>query len=149
MEAFEVRIVDTDETPTAVVRATSSWSEYPALWPRLLERVWSVVRERGVPAGRNVMRYLDDVPHVEVGVELEGPCEDLGELERSQLPPGRAATTVIVGQLTADRIGLAHDAIHRYCGRNGISLNGERWEIYGHQRGDPDLIETAVYWPLS
>jgi effector-binding domain-containing protein len=149
MEAFEVRIVDTDETPTAVVRATSSWAEYPALWPRLLERVWSVVRERGVPAGRNVMRYLDDVPHVEVGVELEGPCDDLGELERSWLPGGRAATTVIVGQLTAERIALAHAAIHRYSRSNGITLTGQRWEIYGHQRGDPAAIETAVYWPVS
>jgi effector-binding domain-containing protein len=149
MEAFEVRIVDTDETPTAVVRATTSWDEYPALWPKLLERVWSVVRERGVPAGRNVMRYLDGVPHVEVGVELERPCDDLGELERSQLPAARAATTVIVGQLTAERMGLAYDAIHRYCGSNGISLGSERWEVYGHQRGDPAAVENAVYWPLS
>ena len=149
MEAFEVRIVETDETPTAVIRTSTSWDEYPALWPKLLERVWSVVRERGVPAGRNVMRYLDDVPRVEVGVELEGACDGLGELELSSLPAGRAATTVIVGQLTAERIALAHAAIHRYCGGNGISLAGERWEVYGHQRGDPAAIETAVYWPVS
>jgi hypothetical protein len=37
-----------------------------------------------------VMLYLDDVPHVEVGVELRQPCPLTGAWWRPQCPPGPA-----------------------------------------------------------
>ena len=50
----------------AVVATATSWAEFPGLWRSLLDEV----REHA--QGRNVMVYLDDVPHVEVGVLVRG-----------------------------------------------------------------------------
>jgi hypothetical protein len=147
MEAPEVRIVETSEVPTAVIRASTTWEAYPALWPQLLGEVWTLVRERQLPAGRNVMRYLDGVPNVEVGVELDG-FEAVGRIVPSTLPAARAALAIAPGEPTRDGIAAAHDAVHRYCDAQGLVLDGSRWEIYSHQREDVTL-QTEVYWSLD
>jgi hypothetical protein len=61
-----------DAQPTAVIAESTTWEAYPELWPRLLDEVWSAVRPRRgeIAPGRNVMLYTDDVPNVEVGVEV-------------------------------------------------------------------------------
>jgi hypothetical protein len=61
--------------PTAVVAATTTWQEFPALWKQLLDEVWTCLRAADIHRGcPNVMLYKDDVPHVEVGVVLNQPC---------------------------------------------------------------------------
>src|SRR5262249_10283349 len=50
-----VAVVETRETPTAVIAERTSWERFPALWRVLLDEVWSFVRNAGVDAGRNVM----------------------------------------------------------------------------------------------
>src|SRR5581483_11326223 len=71
-------------SPTAVIAETTTWAEYPQVWRRLLDEVWSVVRPDGsITAGRNVMLYHDDAPNVEVGVEVEAPFEPIGRVVSS------------------------------------------------------------------
>lgn len=73
-ELVNVSQITVRAQPTAVIAETTTWEAYPRLWPRLLDEVWSAVRperETIVP-GRNVMLYRDDVPNVEVGVEVAG-----------------------------------------------------------------------------
>src|SRR5690349_7124023 len=80
---------------TAVLAATTTWAEYPALWRRLLDEVHANVRWGGSGhKGRNVMLYLDGTPSVEVGVELDQPVTLTGRLLRSALPEGPVAMTV-------------------------------------------------------
>jgi hypothetical protein len=70
-----VTVADVAARPTAVVAAATTWQEFPALWKELLDEVWACLRAGGVHGGcRNVMLYRDDLPHVEVGVELGQPC---------------------------------------------------------------------------
>jgi hypothetical protein len=38
--------VTVEARPTAVIAETTSWAEFPAVWPRLLDEVWSAVRPR-------------------------------------------------------------------------------------------------------
>src|SRR5207302_2121123 len=67
-----IRTMTAAARPTAVLAATTTWQEFPALWRRLLDEVHAHVRWGGPGRkGRNVMLYHDDVPHVEVGVELD------------------------------------------------------------------------------
>ena len=73
--SYEVKVTDVAARPTAVVPATTTWQEFPTLWRGLLDEVWAYLHAGGVNRGcRNVMLYRDDVPHVEVGVELRVPC---------------------------------------------------------------------------
>jgi effector-binding domain-containing protein len=144
-----VSIVATRPTPTAVIREATTWERFPTLWGELLDEVWGYVRGAGVQAGRNVMLYLDDVPNVEVGVELEGTlAESSGRIVASALPEGSAATTVARGAPSREGIAAAHAAVVDWCDANGHARTGVRWEVYDHWRDDPDSFETAVYWLL-
>jgi effector-binding domain-containing protein len=148
--AHVVSIVATSPTPTAVIRDTTTWERFPTLWRELLDEVWAHVRGAGVQAGRNVMVYLDDVPNVEVGVELEGTLTaPSGRIVESALPEGRAATTVARGAPSPEGIAAAHAAVVEWSRANGHELTGTRWEVYDHWRDDPDSFETAVYWLLA
>ena len=148
--AHAVSIVATGAAPTAVIRETTTWERFPTLWRELLDEVWAHVRGAGVQAGRNVMVYLDDVPNVEVGVELEGTLiAPSGRIVASALPEGRAVTAVARGAPSPEGIAAAHAAVVEWSRANSHELTGTRWEVYDHWRDDPDSFETAVYWLLA
>lgn len=56
---YDVKIECIAECPTAVVRAQTTWREFPALWPALLGEVWAFLRATpGLHTdGHNVMVY--------------------------------------------------------------------------------------------
>jgi len=139
--------VRAEAIPTAVIAETTTWDAFPSLWPALLDEVWAFVRRAGLDAGRNVMLYKDDVPHVEVGVEVGGAFAGEGRVVPSTLPGGLAAKTVERGPPSREGIGAAHARVRAWCEANEHELDGTRWEIYGHWlEEDPASFETEVYW---
>src|SRR5438876_11679944 len=79
--SFQVTMTDVGARPTAVVPATTTWQEFPTLWRELSDEVWACLHAGGISRGwRVIMLYLDDVPHVDVGVELVIPCPFIGRL---------------------------------------------------------------------
>jgi effector-binding domain-containing protein len=145
----DAHVLDVAPRPTAVVAVTTTWAEYPALWPALLEEVYEVVRPRpdlappGEPPGhlwRNVMLYEGDAPSVEVGVLAAAPFEPVGRVVPSRLPGGRVAMALHRGDYA--ELGATHDAVRRQALAQGPALPGVRWEIYGH----PPEVEIEVYW---
>ena len=134
--------------PTAVIAETTTWPEYPRVWPRLLDEVHAGVQwAGGGRKGRNVMLYLDDRPNVEVGVELDQPASLTGRVVRSSLPAGTVAMTVHYGEYAG--LADAHDAVIRWCDANGRRRAGPRWEVYGHWHDDPAQVRTDVYHLLA
>jgi effector-binding domain-containing protein len=127
---------------TAVVAETTTWEEYPELWRRLLDEVWTAVRSQDqIAPGRNVMLYKDDRPSVEVGVEVERSFEPLGRVVCSSLPAGRVATTTHRGSF---EVASAHEAVIAACDRLGLERLGPLWEIYGHWN-KPGDEEVEIY----
>jgi effector-binding domain-containing protein len=146
--SHEVRLGSAAARPTAVVAATTTWPEFPALWRELLDQVWACLRAGGIERGcRNVMLYLDDVPHVEVGVELTQPCPLTGRVVASHLPAGSVATTVHIGPYSG--LGAAHQAVRDWCAEQGRQLAGPRWEVYGPDDPDPAKVWTEVCYLLA
>jgi hypothetical protein len=128
--------------PTAVVAERTSWAAFPALWPRVLDEVWAAVRSSdGIAPGRNVMLYLDDVPSVEIGVEVAGPFEAIGRVVPSALPAGRAATA----RGWVKDIAAPHDAVVAWCEARGLARTGVCWEVYGHQREGSADVDVDVF----
>ncbi|HEY1920793.1 MAG TPA: hypothetical protein VGH27_34925 [Streptosporangiaceae bacterium] len=87
--------------------------------------MWSFLRG-GAPEGlyqngHNIMLYKDDVPNVEVGVEVSGPFESAADVVASVLPGGLVAT-----------------AVH----------TGPRWEIYGDPDPSTGDFSVDVFWSL-
>jgi hypothetical protein len=97
--AYEVTIERTTECPTAVVKANTTWREFHALWPTLLDEVWAFLgRTPGLRnEGHNVMLYRNDVPEVEVvvevGVQVTKPFWAAGRVVPSTLPAAEVAAT--------------------------------------------------------
>ena len=128
--------------PTAVVPAVTTWAAFPRVWKGLLDQVWDELRAAGITRGcPNVMLYLDDVPHVEIGVLYDGP-PPAAPVVRSELPAGRVASTVHRGPYA--ELGAAHDAVKRWCARQGLATTGVRWEVYGPHHDDPARLEVEV-----
>ena len=93
------------------------------------------------------MLYRDDVPHVEVGVELGQPCTLTGRVVASTLPAGQVAMTVHRGPYAG--LESAHEAMLDWCAAQGRRPPGPRWEVYGPHRDNPAEVWTEVYWLLS
>jgi effector-binding domain-containing protein len=146
--SHDVTLEEVAARPTAVVKATTTWPEFPRLRPTLLDEVWACLRAGGIERGcRNVMLYRDDVPHVEVGVELTQPCPLTGRVVASSLPAGLVARTVHWGSYAG--LGPAHRAVVDWCGGEGRQLTGARWEVYGPHRDDPAEVWTEISWLLA
>ena len=92
------------------------------------------------------MLYWDDMPHVEVGVELHVPCPLTGRVAASTLPAGRVAMTVHRGPYAG--LAAAHRAVLDWCAAQGRRPAGPRWEVYGPHRDDPAEVWTEVYYLL-
>ena len=144
---YDVSLVEAEPRPTAVVTATTTWPQFPALWGQLLGEVWASLHAAGVDRGcRNIMLYLDDVPNVEVGVLFDRPVTLAGRVVRSALPAGTAAMTVHRGPF--GDVGAGHEAVRSWCSAHGRQPAGVRWEIYGPHHDDPAQQWTEVYWLL-
>jgi effector-binding domain-containing protein len=146
--AYEVSVSAISSRPTAVIDAATTWQAFPSLWPELLGEVWACLQESGVTGGcPNVMLYKDDVPHVEVGVELRQPYPLSGRVRNSTLPAGDVAMTVHRGPYNG--LADAHRAVIDWCAAQGLQPAGPRWEIYGPHHDDPDQLRTEVFYLLS
>src|SRR5260370_10624157 len=112
--AYDVRIERTAECPTAVVRANTTWREFPTLWRTLLDDVWAFLGATpGLRTdGHNIMLYRNGLAKgevaVEVGVQVTRSFEAAGRVVPSTLPAGEAVATVHPGK--PPEIGAAHDA---------------------------------------
>src|SRR5579863_735090 len=87
-----VTVKTVEPTPTAVVAEATTWAEFPAMWMPMLDKVWGFLRG-GAPEGlykqgHNVMLYKDDVPNVEVGVQVSGSFDRAGDVVASTLRAG-------------------------------------------------------------
>ena len=145
-----VRMTSVQPSPTAVVRATTTWPEFPSLWRQMLDEVWRFLRD-APPAvrkhGHNVMLYKDDLPTVEVGVQVNGSFESRGSVVPSALPGGRVVTATHPGPI--DKLGETHDAIHMWCAERGLEISRVRWEVYGDPSPDTGHFDVDVFWALA
>ena len=146
---YEVTLRTTAACPTAVVAQATTWAEFPRVWPLLLDEVYAFIRGGGaIQSGHNIMLYRDDVPNVEVGVQVDGPFEPSGRVTPSELPGGTRRHHRPSRRLRRTR----------RCTHGGPSLvrspvdmrsPGTRWEIYGDWREDPQELETEVSWVVE
>ena len=147
----EVTAKTVEPTPTAVVAAATTWAEFPKMWRPMLDEVWSYLRsdagEGLYKHGHNIMLYKDDVPNVEVGVQVSGSFAPRGPVVSSTLPGGLAATATHTGPIAS--IGDTHHAVCAWSTANGYRLAGTRWDIYGDPDPSTGAFDVEVYWSLA
>jgi effector-binding domain-containing protein len=140
-----------ESVPLAVIRRQATASELARVVPECCGLVWNVVRAQQAQAGRHVAIYWDASIRLEVGVELQGPFTEHGEVVRSATPAGMVALATHFGPYGG--LGAAHDAVHQWSRVNHHRLAGPKWEIYGHWQPewhtDPSRIRTDVCYLVS
>jgi hypothetical protein len=130
--------------PAAVVAATTTWPELPSLRGTLLDEVWTVIRAGGVErAGHDVMLYEDDVPHVEVGVQVTGPFARSGGWSRRRCRPA-GSPRPSTGGCAPGPVRPTRPVPPPGRRAQGHALGRVRWEIYGDDTDDPAAVETEV-----
>lgn len=151
MPSNAVTVVTVEPRLTAVVAQTTTWEEFPSLWPQLLDEVYGVVRRSpdltDQASWQNVMLYRDGTPTVEVGVLVSRPFAPEGRVIVSELPGGTVARSVHRGDY--GQLGSTHDAVRAYVDAHSLKPAGPLWEIYGHSHPDQSKVETEVYWQLA
>jgi effector-binding domain-containing protein len=146
----DVTVKMVEPMPTAVVVAATTWAEFPRLWGPMLDKVWAFLRG-GAPGGlwehgHNIMLYKDDLPNVEVGVQVAHSFDPAGEVVASSLPGGLVGTATHHGPVT--QIGDTHDAVAERSKAMGYRLAGPRWEIYGDPDPSTGDFDVDVFWLL-
>jgi effector-binding domain-containing protein len=147
----EVSVRTVEPTATAVVAATTTWARFPAAWRPMLDEVWRFLRghapEGLYEQGHNVMLYLDDVPTVEVGVQVSGSFEPVGDVVASTLPGGLVATATHTGPIGG--LGDTHRAVREWASANGHLPAGPHWEVYGDPDPATGAFDVEVFWLLE
>jgi effector-binding domain-containing protein len=148
--SYVVKLQRVDSVPLAVIRRQARLSDFSRVVPELCGLVWNAVRAQHVQAGRHIAIYWDGI-RFEVGVELDGPFAEHGEVVHSATPAGLVASTTHFGPYRD--LSSAHDAVHEWCRASNHRLAGPKWEIYGHWQpdwdADPSRIRTDVYYLLA
>ena len=151
MTSYAVQLQQLESVPLAVIRRQARPADLSRLVPECCGVVWEAMRAQKAKAGRHVAIYWDGSIRLEVGVELQGPFSEQGEVVRSATPAGVVASTTHLGPYGG--LGAAHDAVHEWCRANNRRLAGPSWEIYGHWESewdaDPSRIRTDVYHLLT
>jgi effector-binding domain-containing protein len=153
MPHSDVRAQRADGIPLAVVRRQTRQADLPRVVPEGCGLVWNALRAQGVRGGRHVAMYWEWDPAIrlEVGVEIDVPFAEQGELVRSATPAGLVASVTHLGPYQHMR--AAHDAIHAWCKAENQKIAGPSWEIYGHWQpewdANPSLIRTDIFYLLK
>ena len=149
---YDVRLEQLGSHPLAVVRRRASKHELGKVVMDACGLVWGVLRAQQVAgAGRHVALYWDGEINLEVGVEMDTPFADYGEVVGSATPAGAVATVTHLGPY--GRLHEAHQAILKSCAQRGYRLAGPSWEVYGHWidewNADPAKIRTDIFYLLE
>ena len=150
--SYEIEIVSSEPTLTAVIRSHVRPKELSQFVPAACGEVWSFIRSAKLSRpGRHLALYLDAQGSVEVGAEVAEPFTDGPRVHCSRLPAGRAAHTVHFGPY--GRLSEAHLAVRTWCAGHGYRVTGVSWELYGHWQeswnADASKIRTDVFYQLD
>ena len=92
MADYELRLEHVKPRALAVARGAAARGNLGPTIIGLLDKVWPVLRAQGIRTGHNVVMYLDDLAHLESGVEIFGDFSPTAEVHLSATPSGLAAT---------------------------------------------------------
>lgn len=150
--SFNIEVVELKPQPVLVIEEDVAPEALGEALARILPAVHGYVRSQGVQmSGMPFMRYLEmtDRFRIAAGVPVPEAMPGSGEIESSELPGGRAATTVFLGPYQG--VGEAWDALYAWCDERGIERRFGGWDIYENdpsQVKNPAELRTRLYLPL-
>ncbi|MEW1954468.1 GyrI-like domain-containing protein [Terrabacter sp. NPDC080008] len=153
-ETNEIRVVEAQETPTAVLHAEVPVTELPAFFQKAFTETWNAMRTQGLtPVGPPFALY-HGMPaatvDVEVGFPVTSPAHPDGEVEPSTLPGGRAVEALHVGPY--DTMGETYGQLEQWMVGQRLRPGSVMWESYlsdPQREPDPATWRTLIHWPVG
>jgi hypothetical protein len=138
---YTVQAIQAAAQPIQIVRGRTPMATLPNKIRQLFDNFYAEFKGKG---GLNIVFY----PGPDVAGEFEIGCGvQLESGGNASTPAGLVATTVYFGPY--ERMGPAHEAIHRWARENGRTLAGPSWEVYGHWNDDPAKRRTDIFYLIA
>ena len=152
MSVFE--LVEMVPRPAAVVRATIAVSDLPSFFGRAFGAVAAAAAGQGLQLLGEPFAFYPgaptDVVEVAVGFPVSSAVEPADDVVPMELPGGRAATTIHVGQY--DSMDKTYAAMHTWMAGRGLTPADHMWEVYlsdPSTEPDPSTWRTQIVWPVN
>lgn len=140
-------VVEVAPVLLAVAEAVVPRREIPARFRGLFDIAYGWLRTAEVrQAGHNYALYDHCTEHalrVRVGFPVSAPFAHTESMQCVELPAGRAAHATHVGPYGL--MQSTYGVLHAWCAREGLSLGGESWEVYGDWNDDQSRLVTDIY----
>lgn len=150
----EIKIITTQEQPTAVVRERVPLDQLSAFFQRAFTATMQALVERGAqPAGPPFGCYHGrpgETIDVSAGFPVSEPITPAGDVQPGTLPAGRAVEALHVGSY--DTLSSTYDLIQERMLQEGFQPAPDMWESYlsdPEAEPDPATWRTRVVWPIS
>ena len=150
----EIRIVDLEQQPTAVVSEQVPMDALTEFFGRAFSTVMEVTGRQGVMVTGPPFALYPGVPTETIAVEAGFPTtavvEADGDVRPGVLPAGRAAEAVHVGPY--DTLSQTYEEIMRWVVDQGLTSGWDMWEQYLTDPGsepDPATWRTRVFCPVT
>lgn len=150
----QIRVVDLDEQPTAVLHEQVAMSVLPEFFDRAFSTVMAVAGKQGVQVVGPPFALYHGVPtdtiEVEAGFPTASAVEASDGVRPGILPAGRAAEAVHVGPY--DTLPQTYDEVMRWVQEQGLHPGTNMWEYYltdPAAEPDPATWRTRVLWTVT
>ena len=150
---YECRMEERASQPVVSIRTRTSVDELPnvlgAAWGRLMEYLET---ERAFPAGAPFAGYfnmdMQDLD-VEIGFPVAAPLPGGGDIRASEIPAGKAATTLHTGPY--EDFGQAYNALMQWMEEHEYEGTGVAYEFYLNDPTEiaPEELQTQIVLPLK
>lgn len=154
MNVNEIRVVETEERPTAVLRAQVPVAELPTFFQKAFGVTWEALQAQGLaPTGPPFALYRGmpaATVDVEAGFPVASPAQPAGEVVPSTLPAGRAVEAMHVGPY--DTMEETYGQVEQWMVAERLQPGPVMWESYlsdPQAEPDPATWRTLIHWPVT
>jgi effector-binding domain-containing protein len=150
---YQIEVVTLKPQPVLVIEEAVAPDAIAEALARILPTVHGAASQLGSEiTGMPFMRYLEmgEKFRIQAGVPVAERVQGADEITATELPGGKAATTVFHGPY--HEVGAAWDAIDAWRKERGIAPAFGGWDIYENdptEVSDPGELRTRLYQPLD
>ena len=148
---MDVKIVELQEQPTAVIREQVAMNALPEFFGRAFAEVSTAMEAQSMqPAGPPFALYRGmptETVDVEAGFPVSTTIAAVNGVQAGTLPACRAVQAMHVGGY--DTLDTTYEAVKQRMREEGMKASDDMWEYYlSDQSTDPATWRTLVIWPV-
>jgi effector-binding domain-containing protein len=146
--AYEVRTEWAEPRRLAAIHTVTTQQRLSTDIPRLVGKIWPVLRDQNARTGHNVVIYRGNPAAltIDAGVEVFTEFTGHGEIQPVSTPAGEVVTTAHFGDYA--EMAAAYAALEQWWTDSGRRPAGVSWEVYGDWDDDPAKVRTDIYFLL-